>query len=102
MIAAEKDPEVQELCDYYLGDLFEFAKYINPHYVYGDIHEEMFRELQYEGELNQLYLIPRAHLKSHVIATWAVWFITKHRDLSCQGICLASNNFEARIFSPSL
>lgn len=73
----EKDQVTQELCDYYLSDLFEFAKYLNPHYMYGDVHEEMFRELQHNEELNQLYLLPRAHLKSHCIAVWVVWQITK-------------------------
>lgn len=59
-------------------DLWEFAKYINPHYCYGDIHEEVFRWLQDSGPHNhQLLLMPRGHLKSHCIAVWCVWWITK-------------------------
>lgn len=73
----EKDQQTQELCDYYLGDLFEFAKYLNPHYMYGDIHAEVFHELQHNECLNQLYLLPRGHLKSHCVAVWVVWQITK-------------------------
>lgn len=73
-----KDKETQELCDHFLSDLFSFAKYINPHYMYGEVHEEVFRELQFNEEPNQLYLIPRGHLKSHCIAVWCAWWITKY------------------------
>lgn len=59
-------------------DLWEFAKYINPHYCYGDIHEEVFRWMSHPDEHeNQLLLMPRAHLKSHCIAVWCVWQITR-------------------------
>ena len=77
IVPFKKDKITQELCDFYEADLFEFAKYINPHYMYDDIHEEVFRELQYNKEENQMYLIPRGHLKSHCIAVWTVWNITK-------------------------
>lgn len=60
------------------NDLFAFAKYINPHYIYGDIHEEVFRWMQSDNAKNQLLLIPRGHLKSHCLAVWCVWWITKH------------------------
>lgn len=61
------------------SDLFYFAKYINPHYVYGDIHEEVFHWLQQDGPHgHQLLLMPRGHLKSHCIAVWCVWQITKN------------------------
>lgn len=59
-------------------DLFFFAKLINPQYVYGDIHEEVFRWLsKVDASDNQLLLLPRAHLKSHCIAVWTVWQVTK-------------------------
>ena len=59
-------------------DLWEFAKYINPHYCYGDIHEEVFRWLsKHDAPEHQLLLEPRAHLKSHCIAVWCVWQITR-------------------------
>lgn len=65
------------------NDLWEFAKYINPHYCYGDIHEEVFRWLSHpECSDNQLLLLPRAHLKSHCIAVWCVWEITRKPDTS--------------------
>ena len=59
-------------------DLWAFARYINPHYCYGEIHEEVFRwlSLPNAGD-HQLLLMPRAHLKSHCIAVWCVWQITR-------------------------
>lgn len=58
------------------ADLWGFAQYINPHYCYGDVHEKVFRWLQ-SDELYQLLLMPRGHLKSHCLAVWCVWQITK-------------------------
>ncbi len=59
-------------------DLWEFAKYVNPHYAYGEVHEEVFRWLSMpECSDHQLLLMPRAHLKSHCIAVWCVWQITR-------------------------
>lgn len=59
-------------------DLWAFAQYINPHYCYGEIHEEVFRWLSDPSASDhQLLLMPRAHLKSHCIAVWCVWQITR-------------------------
>ncbi len=64
-------------------DLWEFAKYINPHYCYGDIHEEVFRWLAGNNvKDHQLLLMPRAHLKSHCIAVWCIWAITRDPSTS--------------------
>lgn len=60
------------------NDLFAFAKYINPTYIYGPIHEDVFRWLQSDNDKNQLLLIPRGHLKSHCLAVWALWWVTKY------------------------
>jgi phage terminase large subunit-like protein len=62
----------------YESSLWEFAQYINPHYAYGDVHEEVFNWLSGDkAASNQLLLMPRGHLKSHCIAVWAVWQITR-------------------------
>lgn len=59
------------------GDLFTFARLVNHNYAYGDIHEKVFRWLTSEdSSKRQLLLLPRGHLKSHCIATWAAWEIT--------------------------
>lgn len=72
-----KTSRKQELRDHLEVDLVDFAKYINPHYCYGEIHEEVFRWLMDEENDHQLLLMPRGHLKSHCIAVWAVWQITR-------------------------
>jgi len=59
-------------------DLWSFALTVNPTYVYGDIHEKVYRWLSSpEAFSRQLLLLPRGHLKSHCIATWCAWMITK-------------------------
>lgn len=68
----------QELKELLEIDLFAFAQYINPHYCYGEIHEEVFRWLANpKCSDHQLLLMPRAHLKSHCIAVWCVWQISR-------------------------
>jgi len=63
-------------------DLFTFAQLVNPMRVYGDIHKDVFDWLQNDIVGNQLLLLPRAHMKSHCIAVWAAWWITKHPETS--------------------
>lgn len=58
-------------------DLWVFARLINPTYLYGDIHKEVFQFLSDDNE-NDLILLPRGHLKSHMIAVWAAWQITRN------------------------
>lgn len=59
-------------------DLYVFAKLINYNYCYGEIHERVFDWLsRYGASARQLLLLPRGHLKSHCIATWCAWEITR-------------------------
>jgi len=71
-------------------DLFLFARLVNPGYMYGSIHRELFRWMQ-EYTLygkgtsitaNKLIMLPRAHLKSHMVATWCAWMITRHPEIT--------------------
>ena len=56
-------------------DLVFFARLVNPGYVYGSVHEEIYRWMQDyalfgQGEeltSNKLIMLPRAHLKSHMV-----------------------------------
>jgi hypothetical protein len=66
--------EVIDLCEV---NFFAFMKLLNPHYFYGDIHEEFAAWLSnpFANE-RQLGLLPRGHLKSHILACYAVWRIT--------------------------
>ena len=59
------------------SDLYYFARLLNPQYVYGDIHEKVFRWMQDGNADNKLLLLPRAHLKSHCVAVYTAWRITK-------------------------
>lgn len=70
------------------ADLNTFAVLVNPTRVYGDIHHEVFDWLQSDIRMapeaagfipkpNQLVLLPRAHQKSHAIAIWVAWYITR-------------------------
>ena len=71
-------------------DLYLFARLMNPMYVYGSIHVEFFSWLQdYElfgknDEMtnNKLIMLPRAHLKSHMLATWCAWIIVRHPEVT--------------------
>lgn len=71
-------------------DLFLFARLVNPGYMYGKVHEEIFRWMQdytlfgQGGELtsNKLIMLPRAHLKSHMVATWVAWMVTRHPEVT--------------------
>lgn len=68
----------QELREHLENDLYAFARYINPHYCYGDIHRKVFEWLSDpEASEHQLALLPRAHLKSHCIAVWTAWELTR-------------------------
>lgn len=59
-------------------DLWFFARLVNDNYAYGDIHEKVFRWISREDAgTRQLILLPRGHLKSHCIATWVAWQITR-------------------------
>lgn len=71
-------------------DLYFFARLVNPGYMYGSIHREIFRWLQ-EYTLygrgrsitaNKLIMLPRAHLKSHMVATWCAWMIMRHPEIT--------------------
>lgn len=65
-------PEAKQIRQAALDDLFFFATLVNPGYLYGDVHKEVFKWLQeYNifgmGESltsNKLIMLPRAHLKA--------------------------------------
>lgn len=61
------------------SDFVVFCKLINPHRVYGECHEDVMRWLtRPDSKNNQLVLLPRGHMKSHLIAMWAAWWITRN------------------------
>lgn len=83
-------PEAKEMRERAKEDLFFFANLVNPGYMYGSIHREIFTWMQQytlfgrgdELTSNKLVMLPRAHLKSHMVATWCAWMITRHPEVT--------------------
>lgn len=90
-----------------LVDLPYFASLVNPGYLYGSIHRELFTWLQ-EYELfgkgttlasNKLMLLPRGHLKSHVVATWLSWMITRHPEVTALYLSATAELAETQLYA---
>lgn len=99
----EEAKEVRELA---LNDLYTFARLVNPGYVYGDVHRETFKWLETytlynetEGSANKLIMFPRAHLKSHMVATWSAWIITKHPEVTMLYVSATSTLAETQLYA---
>ena len=74
---SKSDDKLGEMRERAEADLLYFAKLINPHRVYGSVHEELFSWWQKEERKdNTLVLLPRVHQKSHCAAVYAAWKIT--------------------------
>lgn len=70
----EYQKKIIEACEH---NLYAFATTLNPYYMYGDIHREVMQWLcDPEANERQLLLMPRGHLKSHIIAVYCAWKIT--------------------------
>ena len=73
--------KVDQLRQAALDSFSVFARLVGPNRSYGLCHEEaMFFLTKPDMKNDQLLLYPRAHLKSHLIAIWVAWWITKHPD----------------------
>lgn len=95
----EKMPKAaKEVREAALADLNVFARLLNPQRVYGDIHYEVFNWLQSDSSGNQLLLLPRAHMKSHCIAVWCAWWITKHPETSILYISATAELAEKQLY----
>lgn len=86
--------QLRELCE---KDFYSFARYVNPKRMYGQVHKDMMDFFSKETEKNQLALIPRSHQKSHVIATWVAWWITKHPEITILYVSATSALAEAQL-----
>lgn len=83
----QKAKEIRALAE---QDLYFFAQLVNPNYMYGSIHKEIFRWVQdynlYRADNNvsenKLIMLPRAHLKSHIVATLAAWLVIRHPEIT--------------------
>jgi hypothetical protein len=89
-----------------LSDLFYFAKLVNPGYMYGEIHKEVYRWMQDytlfgRGEdltANKLIMLPRAHLKSHMVATWCAWIVARHPEITMLYVSATAELAEVQLF----
>lgn len=99
--------EAKQIRETALNDLFFFARLVNPGYIYGDIHKELFKWMQeYNlfgagGNLstNKLLMLPRAHLKSHMVATWAAWVITRHPEVTILYVSATAELAETQLYA---
>ncbi len=90
-----------------LKDLRVFARTFNPNYMYGDIHMEIYKEMmkynlfgQGDGlTANKLILLPRAHLKSHMVATWSAWIIARHPEVTILYVSATAELAEQQLFA---
>ncbi len=81
-----------------LNDLWTFAQLVNPGRVYGEIHKDVYRWMQGNTEQNQLLLMPRAHMKSHCVAVWTAWWVTKHPETSILYISATAELAEKQLY----
>ena len=89
-----------------MEDLFFFARLVNPGYMYGDVHKEVYRWMQDydlfgQGDgltANKLIMLPRAHLKSHMVATWCAWIITRHPEVTMLYVSATAELAEVQLF----
>ncbi len=80
-------------------DLYLFARLVNPLYLYGEVHKEVFRWLMQSDKPNQLLLLPRSHMKSHCIAVWCAWWVTKHPETTILYLSATSDLAEKQLFA---
>lgn len=99
--------EAKQIRETALSDLYFFAKLVNPGYMYGDVHKDIFKWLQDynlygQGDSltsNKLIMLPRAHLKSHMVATWCAWIITKHPEVTILYVSATAELAETQLFA---
>src|SRR3546814_2165031 len=48
---------------------------------------------------NKLIMLPRGHLKSHMVATWAAWIITKHPDVTILYVSATAELAETQLYA---
>lgn len=103
-VMPEKAKEIRERA---LSDLYFFATLVNPGYMYGEVHREVFTWMQEyslfgQGEnltSNKLIMLPRAHLKSHMVATWCAWIITRHPEVTMLYVSATASLAETQLFA---
>lgn len=99
-----KAKEIRTLAE---SDLFFFAQLVNPGYMYGSIHKEIFHWIQNYHLFgrtdviaeNKLIMLPRAHLKSHIVATFAAWLVIKHPEITMLYLSATAELAETQLYA---
>lgn len=76
-MANDKRQVIREAAE---NDLRVFAKLVNPHRMYGQIHLDTFKwwmDMEEGDKDNTVLLLPRDHQKSHCAAVKAAWLLTR-------------------------
>ena len=87
--------------------LYYFAGLVNPGYMYASVHREIYRWMQEytlfgkgdEQTNNKLIMLPRAHLKSHMVATWCAWIIVRHPEVTILYLSATAELAETQLFA---
>lgn len=95
----------KEIRERALADLPFFAQLMNKGYLYGEIHQELFSwmmdyNLYHEvsdGTSSKHLMLPRAHLKSHMVATWSAWIIARHPEVTILYLSATANLAETQL-----
>jgi hypothetical protein len=88
-------------------DLYFFARLVNVGYMYGEVHRDIYRWMQDytlfgQGDdltSNKLIMLPRGHLKSHMVATWLAWIITRHPEITTLYLSATAELAETQLFA---
>lgn len=93
---------IRQRCE---DSLWAFANIIEPHRIYGECHKELFdwwqQNYEQHGETsfdNLLALYPRDHQKSHCMAVFAAWVITKDPAVAIIYVSATAGLAEAQLY----
>jgi phage terminase large subunit-like protein len=106
-IVKRMPPKAKEVRERAKTDLNYFASLVNPGYVYGEVHRDIYRwmmEYTLYGKSdnlsnNKLIMLPRGHLKSHMVATWCAWIILRHPEVTILYISATAELAETQLFA---
>lgn len=74
--------QLDDLRDECNASLWSFARYMLPHYMFGDMHKEIMDNLGADRASqevqNKLVMVSRDHLKSVVAAVYTVWKVSRN------------------------
>ena len=88
-------------------DLAFFARLVNTGYMYGAVHDEIYKwmedyTLYGRGEgltANKLIMLPRAHLKSHMVATWCAWMVVRHPEITILYVSATADLAQTQLYA---